>query len=178
MVTRFVPDQVWIERSELDTAIANSVVSRLGERPVHVLEEGQTAGAGSLAAGKRCLVLRRQRGGFLRYCPAGTAGLVCCNYLVLNLANNCPLDCSYCFLQQYLSHTPNLTAFTNVSDALGEVDAVLRAHPKRTFRVGTGELADSLALDPLTGLSRLLVPFFAERENADLHRVEYLPDSQ
>jgi len=32
--------------------------------------------------------------------------------------------------------------------------------------VGTGELADSLALDPLTGLSRDLVPFFAARTNA------------
>ena len=31
----------------------------------------------------------------------------------------------------------------------------------RQFRIGTGELADSLALDPLTGLSRELVPFFA-----------------
>jgi spore photoproduct lyase len=52
------------------------------------------------------LVLQRHRGGFLRHCPAGTAGLVCCNYLVVNLASNCPMDCSYCFLQDYLADAP------------------------------------------------------------------------
>ena len=37
-----------------------------------------------------------------------------------------------------------------------------------SFRIGTGEVADSLALDPIIGLSRLLVPFFAEYPNASL----------
>ena len=51
---------------------------------------------------------------------------------------------------------------------MAEIDAVLRAHPERSFRIGTGELSDSLALDPLTELTRLLVPFFAARRNAVL----------
>ena len=38
----------------------------------------------------------------------------------------------------------------------------------RSFRVGTGELADSLAFDSLTGISRDLVDFFAARENLTL----------
>jgi spore photoproduct lyase len=92
--------------------------------------------------------------------------LVCCNYLVVNLASNCPFDCSYCFLQEYLANNPTMKAFTNVADAMAEIDVVLRAHPQRSFRLGTGELADSLALDPLTALSRQLVPFFADRPNA------------
>ena len=93
---------------------------------------------------------------------------MCCNYLVVELASNCPMDCSYCFLQDYLADAPLLTAYTNVDDALAEIDAVLRAHPERSFRIGTGELSDSLALDPITDLSRLLVPFFAARRNAVL----------
>jgi len=115
---------------------------------------------------KRSLVLRRHRGGFLQHCPAGTSGLVCCNYLVVNFASNCPYDCSYCFLQDYLASNPHLTAFTNVGDGLAEIDRALSAHPDKQFRVGTGELADSLALDPVTSLSRELVPFFASRRNA------------
>ena len=43
------------------------------------------------------------RGSFLGHCPAGTRGLACCNYLVMNLAANCPMDCGYCFLQEYLA---------------------------------------------------------------------------
>jgi len=39
---------------------------------------------------------------------AGTPGLVCCNYLVVSLISNCPMDCSYCFLQEYLANNPTL----------------------------------------------------------------------
>jgi DNA repair photolyase len=85
---------------------------------------------------------------------------------VMNFASNCPFDCSYCFLQDYLTNNPAVKVFTNVADGLAEVAAVLRAHPERTFRIGTGELADSLALDHLTDLSCELVPFFADHANA------------
>lgn len=164
---RFAVDAVWIERGELATPVGRAVCARYagpitlfdGRAPVHAL---------SVRDGKRLLIVQRHRGAFLRHCPAGTAGLVCCNYLVVNLASNCPMDCSYCFLQDYLADTPALTAYSNVDDALAEVDAVLRAHPDRRFRIGTGELSDSLALDPLTDLSRHLVPFFAARRNAIL----------
>ena len=165
-MNRFVPDEVWIERTEIDTPLARTLVSRVDARTVRLLDDGAAVEAESFAAGKRQLVLQRHRGSFLRHCPAGTAGLVCCNYLVVNLASNCPFDCSYCFLQEYLANNPTMKAFTNVDDALEEIDVVLRAHPERSFRIGTGELADSLALDPLTALSRRLVPFFAQRPNA------------
>jgi spore photoproduct lyase len=113
-------------------------------------------------------VLQRHRGSFLQHCPAGTTGMVCCNYLVMNFASNCPFDCSYCFLQNFLANNPAVKAFTNAGDGLAEIDTVLRRHPERSFRIGTGELADSLALDHLTDLSCELVPFFAERANAVL----------
>lgn len=164
----FIPEEVWIERSERDTPLARTVIERVKGCPIHVVDDVRAAEPGDFVAGKRRLVLQRHRGSFLRHCPAGTAGMVCCNYLVVSLASNCPLDCSYCFLQDYVRNNPALKAFTNVGDALAEIASVLDAHPQRTFRIGTGELADSLALDPATGLSRLLVPFFAERANAVL----------
>jgi spore photoproduct lyase len=172
VVRAFVPEAVWIERAVLDTPIAETLRARFDGRielfDERLASEGLRAGGRPVQDGKRTLVVQRHRGGFLRHCPAGTAGLVCCNYLVVNLASNCPMDCSYCFLQDYLADTPALTAYANVDEALGEIDAVLRAHPERRFRIGTGELSDSLALDPLTDLSRLLVPFFARRRNAVL----------
>ena len=162
---RFEPQVVWIDRDELDTPIARAVRGRF-RGPIELFSGSAPIGRRSVQDGKRMLVLQRHRGGFLRHCPAGTAGLVCCNYLVVNLASNCPMDCSYCFLQDYLADAPALTAYTNVGEALAEIDAVLRAHPERRFRIGTGELSDSLALDPLTDLSAHLVPFFAARPNA------------
>jgi spore photoproduct lyase len=182
LVSRFVPDEVWIERSELHGPVAQTVLERLDGQPVRVVDDGAGVAAASFSAGKRRLVLQRQRGSFLRHCPAGTGGLVCCNYLVVNLSSNCPFDCSYCFLQEYLAENRPLRVFTNVDDALAEIAAVVRARPERSFRIGTGELADSLALDHLTAVTRRLVPFFAAHANAVLElktksdRVEELLD--
>jgi spore photoproduct lyase len=165
-VSGWQPTSVWIERSELETPLARRVQRRLAHLTAHVVEDPRSAETDSLAAGKQRLVVQRHRGSFLQHCPAGTTGLVCCNYLVMNFGSNCPFDCSYCFLQDYLTNNPATKVFTNSGDALKEVDAVLRTHPDRTFRIGTGELADSLALDHLTDLSLELVPFFAARRNA------------
>lgn len=168
-MTGWIPKTLWIERGEEDSSLARRVRARLPETPVHVIDDTSAAEPGeNFDAGKRRLIIKRNRGTFMQYCPAGTTGLVCCNYLVVNLASNCPFDCSYCFLQDYLANNAAVKAFTNVGDGLAEIDAVLRAHPARTFRIGTGELGDSLALDHLTDLSCELVPFFAEKSNAVL----------
>lgn len=163
---RWQPDSIWIERGEEQSALAHRVCTRLPGVPVHTIDDVRSVEPGSFGAGKQRLVVQRHRGTFLQHCPAGTTGMVCCNYLVMSFASNCPYDCSYCFLQDYLKNNPAVKAFTNVGDGLAEIDAVLRAHPERTFRIGTGELADSLALDHLTDLSCELVPFFAQRSNA------------
>lgn len=164
----FRPERIYVERGEERTPLVRTVLDRLPDVPVRITAHPEEAEPEDFAAGKRILVLRRHRGTFLHACPAGTTGLVCCNYLVVNLGSNCPLDCTYCFLQQYVRNNPALKLFTNVEDALDEVARVLDAHPQRSFRIGTGELMDSLALDPATGLSRRLVPFFAGRSNAVL----------
>lgn len=164
----WTPDSLWIEASEIETEVARRVRSRLPGLPVHVVEDPRTAETADFAEGKRRLVVQRHRGSFLQACPAGTQGLVCCNYLVMNFGSNCPYDCSYCFLQEYLQNNPALKVFTNPQDALVEVEELLRRRPDRSFRIGTGELADSLALDSLTDLSLELVGFFARQPNAVL----------
>lgn len=134
----------------------------------HVVEHVRAAECRDFEMGKRRLVLARRQGSFLQHCPAGTPGLVCCNYLVLQLGVNCPFDCSYCFLQEYLANSPALKLFVNVNDALLEVERVLRIHPERSLRIGTGELIDSLALDAISGHTDVLVPFFARHAKAVL----------
>jgi len=43
-----------------------------------------------------------------------------------------------------------------------------REKPERFWRIGTGEFTDSLAIDRLTRLSSVLVPFMANQTNAVL----------
>jgi spore photoproduct lyase len=78
------------------------------------------------------------------------------------------MDCSYCFLQEYVADNPGFQVYANYADAFDEIEKLTASAPDRHFRVGTGELADSLAMDSLTGLSIDLVNFFAARENLTL----------
>ena len=64
-------------------------------------------------------------------------------------------------MQSYLN-TQNITIHTNLTDFIEEVRELVQLHPGNSFRIGTGELADSLALDEITGFSTEIVPCFAE----------------
>jgi spore photoproduct lyase len=166
----YQPSEILIERGEEDTPVVQRTLARASHVPVRIVEPGWERELPAHAddpfgAGKRRMLFTRQRSTFLEHCPAGTPGLVCCNYLVVSLISNCPMDCSYCFLQEYLANNPTLKVFTNVEDLLSEVAKAVDRQPWRQFRIGTGELSDSLALDHLLGFSADLVPFFAERKN-------------
>jgi spore photoproduct lyase len=119
-----------------------------------------------LGAGKKNLLVTRFLGKRLKPCP-GTSRHICCGYHVINAVTNCPMDCAYCVLQVYLNN-PLLTLYSNLDDLLQEIDAFLSATPDPLVRLGTGELSDSLALDSILPLSRVLVPFFANKKNAVL----------
>ena len=110
------------------------------------------AGRGdSFGAAKKKLYLAKHKGEFFKKCP-GSDGQVCCNYFVINFASNCPMDCSYCYLQEYLADNSALKVFSNVGDLIDEADQVLSKHRGMFFRIGTGEITDSLALEPYTGM--------------------------
>jgi spore photoproduct lyase len=172
---KFDLDHIYIEDACRDTALARRVIARASSvTPVSFVEDGRIAARplvtahDSFAAGKRRMVIMRRRSPFLMACPAGSAKFACCGYLVLTLASNCPMDCSYCFLQEYVADNPGFQVYANYEDAFAEIDKLGASAPARHFRIGTGELADSLAMDSLTGLSIDLVNFFARRENLTL----------
>lgn len=117
--------------------------------------------------GKRILMLKRHKGSWLKSCP-GTSGHVCCNLFIVNPGEGCPLDCTYCYLQSYLKNNPTLKLYTNTFDLLDELAAKFTSDAGRLFRVGTGELIDSLVWDDLTDSTLDFVPFFAKFKNAVL----------
>jgi len=106
------------------------------------------------------------RGRLLKSCP-GTRHYFCCGYRILHFGVQCSLGCTYCILQAYLNQ-PNLRLFGNTDEILKALGEELHSRPDRLYRIGTGEFTDSLLLDPWTGLSGQLVPFFAQQPNAVL----------
>lgn len=115
---------------------------------------------------KKTLLLTTYQGQFFKRCPGATQkkSLTCCNYFVLNLGSQCNMNCSYCYLQSYLNSKVT-KVFVNIDDALNELKAIADNHPDQPFRVGTGEIIDSLSLDPVTLYSRKLISFFKKYPN-------------
>ena len=97
-----------------------------------------------------------QKGKFIKHCPC-TPEVVSCGYYNLNLHTGCPYCCSYCILQAYLE-TKDPVYFTNFQDMEKELVEISRTH--RYLRIGTGELSDSLALDPQTNYSQKILSIF------------------
>lgn len=119
-----------------------------------------------VALGKRILHLATQPGTFVKQCP-GSNNMLCCHYHIVNMVSNCPFDCSYCYLQTYLNQ-PMFTFYVNEEDIFEQVRQICARPPVSQLRVGTGELADSLALDPITEFSERLANVMADYENVRL----------
>ena len=118
------------------------------------------------AAGKRTLYLTRGKGKHLHHCP-GTQKAFCCNLFVIDLVENCPFDCTYCYLQNHLT-SPITRVNVNIDDVLADLDKALNENPNKQYRVGTGELGDSLALDYITEQAPQLAAFAARYTNIQL----------
>ncbi len=169
--------EIVIEESSVDFPLTKEILGRGKDIPYRVIPDGQnplaenekksqTDFAGNLTRGKSVLLLTTNRGKFFKPCPA-TREYRCCDYQVLNIGMNCPMDCVYCILQAYLNN-PWLSFFVNTNDLLTEMEEAFNAEPERYWRIGTGEFTDSMALDRLTGLSHILIDFMKGRENAVL----------
>ncbi len=115
---------------------------------------------------KQILLLTPFLGQAYKVCP-GTDGVLCCNLRIVNFASGCPMDCSYCYLQGYLTN-PILSVYANVESIFQQIEKMVITQPQRKFRIGTGEITDSLVFDPLTEFSRMAVRRFRQWPNVTL----------
>lgn len=94
----------------------------------------------------------------------------CCpNYWHFSPYGFCPYGCTYCYLAgtRGVWFSPTVKVFLNLDEMLGRIDRIAQQAGSPTgFYLG--KLQDGLALDPLTGYSRRLVPFFAQHRWARL----------
>lgn len=129
-------------------------------------EKKGTLTAEEFAKSKRHLLITPFAGQFFKRCPGATQkkNLTCCNYFVLNLGSQCNMNCSYCYLQSYLNE-PVTKLYSNIEQALMELGERRRDQFELPLRVGTGEIMDSLSLDPISLYSRRLITFFRDFPN-------------
>ncbi len=154
-------DRIFVTEAAAEFSYSKEICDRAGLRPEFIRDDAAYRNeverllSDPVGQGKRHLLLDVFKGEFFRKCP-GTKGKICCNYFVIDQTTNCPFDCSYCFLQSYL----NIRAIrfaVNIENLFRELETVFNRY--RFVRLGTGELADSLALEPLTGFGAKLMEF-------------------
>lgn len=161
-------ERIYIERDAQNSDVAKRVVSFFGAtHPIEIVDQRPLQDReGRLSAreydqSKRHLYVTNFKGAFFKRCPGSKPGLSCCNYFVLNLGQQCNMNCSYCYLQSFIN-SPLLTIYANVDQALDELREMAVSYPDLAYRVGTGEITDSLSMDDVTLYSRKLIPFFRE----------------
>ncbi len=166
------PGRILVQEQSWEDRATREILEKLPGVPVQTIRDASSwlskrpdaspAESGAVPT----LILMRYPGRFLRPCQ-GSGAEICCGLWIVSYAWNCFLDCSYCILQSYLGH-PAMAVCTNMDDLAFEIKDTLGRFPKRFFRVGTGELADSLLLDDITGYSKKLAPLFASLPNGIL----------
>ena len=91
----------------------------------------------------------------------------CPNYWHFSPYGFCPYDCKYCYLAgtKGVLFSPTVKIFLNLTDILNQIGGAAKTIGKPTAFY-LGKLQDGLALDPLTGYSRTIIPFFAKEPYA------------
>ncbi len=165
----YSPSKIFVEKRILEHPVTRRILSKLellapivfNDLSKFILESHTFQGSNQA---NKPMVLAYQKSEFLKWCP-GTRNYICCGYQILNLMNNCEINCSYCILQGYLN-SPFIIVYVNIEDLFAELEEKIVKQSDKIFRIGTGELADSLSTDHLTGYSSQLVSFFADKKNA------------
>ncbi len=169
---RFRIDELWIDEEALVEPLTGEIVRKLPDTRVLIGREfteprrSLDLSPDPLVRGKKIVRLIKHKGAFVKPCP-GTPQYVCCGLKILHIGQGCPMDCRYCTLQVYFNR-PVMEVFVNIEEMFHHLRRFLDSNPSRFHRICTGEFTDSLALDPVTGLSVRLLDFFATVGNASL----------
>ncbi len=123
----------------------------------------------ALLAGKRTLMIGQTSSFVGRFDGQLGSNVRCCPYYKLvPISNGCPYYCTYCYLAfVYRKYSPFIKININYDTMFRQIRKTLaNSHGKISFNMG--EMLDSLALDHITNLTTMLIPFFSDFSNAFL----------
>jgi len=170
--------RVYVEQGVIDSPYLRRAVAQLPGIPVQTVQSRQEIPQKDL--NRHTLFVGGPRGKTVTRCP-GSKGHICCNYITVDLYLGCALGCGYCIMESYLNFSP-LTVYLEPERSIAGLRELARQNNDVTIRAGTGEVGDSLLLDPLFGLSEVFITALASFENVyfelktKTHFVDHLLD--
>jgi spore photoproduct lyase len=170
--------RVYAEQGAADSPYLRRAVDQLPGIPVHLVNSRREIPQKDL--NRRTLFVSSPRGKTVTRCP-GSKGHICCNYITVDLYLGCTLGCGYCIMESYLNFSP-LTVYLEPERSIARLQELARQNKNVTIRAGTGEVGDSLLLDPLFRLSEAFITALSAHPNVyfelktKTHFVDHLLD--
>lgn len=169
MVSPLTPSFVYIDAAVHDLPHTQRILSRLPDVQSEVLEDvSWLKTTANYVDGKSIWLLTRQSGTILKPLHLPPIDQPDRHYMQVDFASNCPMDCTFCPLQETISAHPLMTIYTNVEEIVAHVTVKASKKPKTHFIINTGEHVDSLALDDILGVHEKIIPYFAFHTNVTL----------
>jgi len=185
---QFKPDTILLWKKISDDPQAQQIIRMFGDSSVSLIDNqkitphNKISPAQAVIKGKKTLMLGHTSSfvGFYDGCPDSFADYTCKNkntfsnvhcfpyYKLVPLSNGCPYYCTYCYLAYvYRKFSPFIKINVNYETMFKQIRKPLKAS-QGSVCFNMGEMLDSLALDHITNLTKILVPFFADFKNAYL----------
>ncbi len=164
----FKPKTILLWRKVTGHPEAQRIVDLFPSAKVRVIEQQRMvpspamSPAKALLTGKRTLMIGRTSS-FVGHFDGHLGSNIRCRpyYKLVPVSNGCPYYCTYCYLAfVYRKYAPFIKININYDTMFKQIRKTLQCcQDKVSFNMG--EMLDSLALDHVTNLSTMLIPFFS-----------------
>jgi len=165
----FEPETILLWRKVAEQPEAQRILALFPSDRVRIVEHQrnpfppEVSPSEALLAGKKTLMIGETSSFVGRFYGQLGSNVRCCSYCKLvPVSNGCPYYCTYCYLAfVYRKFSPFIKININYDAMFKQIRKALAvAGGKVSFNAG--EMLDSLALDHVTGLTTMLVPFFGD----------------
>ena len=177
----FKPKTILLWRKAAEHPEAQRIVGLFPSAKLHVIDQQRwppspdMSPSQALLAGKKTLLIG-QTSSFVGYFDGQPVGISSCSksqiqppcnircrpyYKLVPVSNGCPYHCTYCYLAfVYRKYAPFIKININYDTMFRQIRKAL-ANSQNNISFNMGEMLDSLALDHITNLTTMLIPFFS-----------------
>ena len=172
---KFRPKTIFLWEKVADNPEAQRIVKLFPSADIQLIKQQKNplllniSPAQALLAGKRTLMIGATSSFVGNFDGRLGPSVRCCPYYKLvPISNGCPYYCTYCYLAfVYRKYSPFIKININYDTMFRQIRKTLAGfHSKVSFNMG--EMLDSLALDHITNLTKMLIPFFSGFSNGFL----------